>query len=258
MTLVYLLGGLPLAGMGFLTWRAVRIWIDVGRLTSQAGSRPGPARRLGWALWGALLPNRYWWGARIEAMPPDARQRLLAREAAALGLSHADAERCPLCGAEIPQAWTLDAEGRVKVAPGPVECPECDFQLDACRHCRYFLPGPPRSSFQLGPSEADITFGRCAFYKRAQPVEEAAAPDMARSLRQRGYDRIRAPMRITDSMLRPDSCRAFEPHRKRMAASDVDWPGPRRAALLCLEGAVVRQRARGEQRPAPDQERWLF
>jgi hypothetical protein len=248
MTLVYLLAALAVAGLGLLAWRAVRIWIDAGRVT-------GPAERLGWALWGSLIPSRYWWGARIEAMSPDQKQRLLAREISYLRLDHAAAERCPLCAAQIPQAWSLDEAGKVTVAPGPVDCPECDFRLDSCRHCRHFLPGPPRSSFQLDVSEVDIASGRCGFYKRAQPVEEAATPDMAHSLKQRGYDRIQAPMPITDSMLRPDSCRAFEPHPKRIAASDLAWPGPRRVALLRLEGPAIRfPHARGHGQQASGQE----
>lgn len=258
MPLLYLLVAPAVAGLGFLAWRAVRIWIDAGRRTGPTGAPPSPVWRVGWAIGGALLPSRYWWGARIAAMSPDEQQQLLARETAGLGLSQADAEHCPLCRAEIPHAWSLDQEGQVTVAAGPAGCPACDFRLDACRHCQHFLPGPPRSSFRLGPSEADITFGRCGIYKRAQPVAEAAAPDMARSLKQRGYERIRAPMRITDSMLRPDSCRAFEPHRQRIAASDVAWPGPRRAALLRLQGAVVRPRARDQHQAASNQERWLL
>jgi hypothetical protein len=263
MALDYLLAALAVAGLGTLAWRGARIWIDYGRVAGSPGAPPAWTRRLGWALWGAVVPSRYWWGAHIEAMSPDAQQQLLARETQALGLTRADGERCPLCAAEIPQAWALDGEGRVTVAQGPVQCLECEFRLDSCRHCRHFLPGPPRSSFELAPSEADITSGRCGFYKQSQPVEEAAAPQMARSLQRRGYERIRAPMKIVDSMLRPDSCRAFDPHPKRIQASDLAWPGPRRVALLHLQGSASRSDARGPAdrgRPAEawSQEKWLL
>lgn len=140
MTLTYVLALLVAATLGFLSWRGARIWTDSGRI---AGTPDSVARRLGWSLWGAIVPSHYWWGARLEAMSPEEQQRLLAREIEALGLNRADAEVCPLCGVEIPEAWTLDSEGRLAVAPGPVECPECDFRLDFCRHCKHFLPGGP-------------------------------------------------------------------------------------------------------------------
>ena len=258
MALVYLLAALAVVGLTILGWRGARIWIDYARVAGPPGAPPAWTRRLAWAIWGAIVPSRYWWGARLEVMSSDAQQQLLARETRALGLTRADAERCPLCAAEIPQAWVLDGEGRVTVAPGPVQCPACDFRLDSCRHCRHFLPGEPRSAFELGGGEADITYGRCGFYKRSQPVEEAATPQMARSLEQRGYDRVRAPMRIVDSMLRPDSCRAFDPHRKRTEASDLSWPGLRRAALLRLQGATSLPAGRDRRDRVGEEEKWLL
>ena len=61
---------------------------------------------------------------------------------------------------------------------------------------------------------------------------------MARRLKERGYDQVRAPMRIQDSMMRPDFCRAFDPAPGHIKGSDVGWPGLRRAALLRLLDAV--------------------
>jgi len=110
MTLTYVLALLVAATLGFLSWRGARIWTDSGRI---AGTPDSVARRLGWSLWGAIVPSHYWWGARLEAMSPEEQQRLLAREIEALGLNRADAEVCPLCGVEIPEAWTLDSEGRL-------------------------------------------------------------------------------------------------------------------------------------------------
>jgi hypothetical protein len=57
---------------------------------------------------------------------------------------------------------------------------------------------------------------------------------MARQLKERGYDEIRAPMQIADSYLRPDFCRAFEAEPGRIRSSRIRWPGPRRRALLRL------------------------
>jgi hypothetical protein len=204
-----------------------------------------------------VVPSRYWWQTRLEALDPEDRATLLARETRALGLSRADALHCPLCSAEVPGAWTLDTSGQVQVAEGPVTCPECDFRLDACRHCANFLPGAPRSWTGLGWHDNDPTHGRCSVYKRAQPVEQATGPDMARQLKARGYDQIRAPMQIVDSYLRPQLCRAFEPDPKRIKASGIPWPGPRRQGLLRLLEA--RQTGTGQDRPeASEEEQWLL
>ena len=77
-----------------------------------------------------------------------------------------------------------------------------------------------------------MTSGRCSRYKQTQPVEQACAPDMARQLKARGYDRIRAPAPIVDSYLPLDACTAFQPEHKRLRANKVSWPGARQVALL--------------------------
>jgi hypothetical protein len=217
-----------LAAVALLIFRAAQIWRDAGRRGFAT------RRRIGLTLGGSLLPARYWWGARIGAMSPREQSNVLAHETGELGMSRADSQRCPLCGAEIAHAWALTGAGDPDVAPGPVQCPACDFRLDACRHCDRFLPGPPRGWGSVAFSEGDITYGRCGFYKKVQPVEQACAPDMARQLRARGYEQISAPMPIQDSMMRPDSCRAFKPNRKRIRASGIRWPDARRTALLRL------------------------
>jgi len=57
---------------------------------------------------------------------------------------------------------------------------------------------------------------------------------MARRLKARGYERVRAPLSIVDSFLPPDFCTVFTPDRKRLKASEVRWPDARRVALLRL------------------------
>jgi hypothetical protein len=242
---------LAVTTLGFLAYRSARVWIDAGRY----GFEPVP--RLGWALLSAMLPSRYWWGARIEALPAGERDALLAGETAGLGLSRADSLRCPLCGAEVPQAWTLAADGKPVVGPRLVECPECDFRLDACRHCEHFLPGPPRSWASPPWEGDDITFGRCGHYRTSQPVEQACAPDVARQMKARGYQRTRAPRPIQDSFLPPDSCTAFKPERRRLRAGGVLWPDARRRALLRLLNPN-RVPERATVAPAEGDEQWLL
>jgi hypothetical protein len=209
--------------LAFVIYRAGRIWLDASRRGFD------PAQRFGWSCIGAILPARYWWQARIEALSPQERAVLVARETASLGLSCADSLRCPLCSAEVAHAWTLGRDGRPTVAPGPVKCPQCDFRLDACRHCAHFLPGAPASSSW---TSADMTSGRCSFYRAVQSVEQACAPEVAQRLKAHGYDQLRAPRPIVDSFVPLDGCNAFEPDRKRLRAGGIRWPDARRAALL--------------------------
>ena len=196
-----------LAVLSFVVGRGLRTWLDTGRFGWL------PARRLAWALGGAVTPTRYWWGARIDALPQAEKEALLGYETRLLWLEQADSLRCPLCRAEIPNAWVLDEAGQVTVAPplalhrppdavaqdkrdgpasgrappgpegGPVQCPRCDFRLDACRHCAHFLPGAPQSWYTAAWNQPDGTWGRCGHYKRSQPVEDAVYPEMARTLR---------------------------------------------------------------------------
>ena len=103
----YLWLAIGFAALAFFGYRAVRIWLDARRRGFPS------ARRLGWALYGAIVPSRYWWDARIDALPPQEREALLARETEALDLGRADSLRCPLCKAEVPHAWALSSAGRM-------------------------------------------------------------------------------------------------------------------------------------------------
>jgi len=245
---------LLVAVVGYALGRGLRVWLDAGRFGWPS------LQRLRWSLVGGVAPSRYWWGARIDALPPGDRAALLASQTRALGLAHASSLRCPLCANEIPGAWTPGPDGRVTVARDPVQCPRCDFRLDACRHCAHFLAGAPQSWHSAAWNQSDGTWGRCGFYKRPQPVEEAVDPDMARALRRQGYEQIQAPVRIADSMLRPDFCRAFALDPKRLRqASGVRRPGRKRAALLRIlslqsrtflqEQELGAQEARTQARP---------
>lgn len=254
---------LTLSLLGLATYRAQRVWIDAGPLADGLG------RRVRWTLLGTLFPARYWWQARIEALSDEDRENLLAGENAALGLSQADAERCPLCGAELSHAWAVFDSGRadgipVDIAPGPVQCPSCDFRLDACRHCTRFSPGGPPDWSRPTWAGGDLSSGRCTHYRSVQPVEVACAAPTARHLKRRGYDQLRAPLPIVDSYLPPDSCRAFRADRRRLQTSGIRWPDARRTALLRLQ-ADSRDRPAGlANRSVPDQklpgadEAWLL
>ena len=221
-----------LALLFLLLYRAVPIWLDGGRRGM------GLTRRLYWALVGIVVPSRYWWVARLEVMSPGEQADLLTRETAALGLARADSLRCPLCGADVPRAWALDSGGRPTAAPGPIKCPQCDFRLDACRHCTRFLPGDPPGLGRGGWSSDDWTFGRCSVYKEMQPVEQVSSPEMARQLKARGFDQVRAPLPIVDSYMPPDFCTAFKLDRRRLQASGIRWPDAWRVALLRMLGVL--------------------
>ena len=214
------------------------------------------AHRLRWTLVGTVSPSRYWWGARIGALSPQEQADLLARRTAELGLSHADSLRCPLCRAEVVHAWTLTSDRRATVAPDS-KCPKCDFRLDACRHCAHFLPGAPRTGPISLSAGDDATFGRCSFYKVPQPVEQVCSPEIARQLKERGWETVRAPLPIVDSFLPPDFCTAFVPDHKRLQASEVQWPDAHRAALLRLLPPTSALKTTVSEEPSSDEQRLL-
>lgn len=257
----YIWPAIALALLGLGVYRGGRVWLDASRRSMK------PTRSLAWALQGAIAPNRYWWGERISLMSTSEQEDMLQSGTADLGLSRVDSLRCPLCRAEVPVAWTLTVGSRPTVASGPVECPDCDFRLDACRHCAHFLPGPPQGWSLSSWSSQDMTSGRCGRYKTSQPVAQACAPDMARQLRARGYEQIRAPLLIVDSFLPPDFCTAYKPAPKRLRECGISWPDARRIALLRLlipsapETAVaeaVRPQATQSRQVPPGDEQWLL
>lgn len=251
MLALWLVPSLP--ALGVLTYRGARCWVDTGRWGFAAASR------LRWALWGAVMPARYWWGARIEAMPEAERAHLLARETATLGLGRADSLCCPLCGAEVSGAWALAAGSQARVGPGPVQCPACDFRLDACRYCAHFLPGAPRSPGVASWHEDDITSGRCRHYKAWQSVERTTTPEMSKQLRARGWEQVRGPLPIIDSYLPPDHCSAFRPEPRRLRAGGIRWPNAHRVALLWMIPTPAAEKAPDKVvQNADENQMWLL
>jgi hypothetical protein len=248
-TCLWLVTGL--AALVFAAYRAGRIWVDAGQRGLDW------VHQLGWALVGIALPSRYWWGARVEALSPQEQTDLLARETEALGLSRADSLRCPLCSAEVTRAWAVTPDGRPTIAPGPVECPRCDFRLDACRHCVHFLPGSPQLYGQLNLGRGDVTYGRCNQYKEPRPAEEVCPPEIARRLKARGWERIRSPTPIIDSFVPLDACTAFRPDRKRIRASEIRWPDARRVALLHMLTPPPALERPSHAKFSSDDEQWL-
>jgi hypothetical protein len=253
-SLSWVILGLAVLGLFFLAWRAGRIWQDASRLGFDW------MRRFGWSLLGTVVPSRYWWGARIEALSPQEQATLLADETAALGLSCADSLRCPLCNAEVAHAWVLTAEGHPTSGSRPIECPRCDFRLDCCRHCAHFLLGRFQMDSLFGFGGGDITFGRCERYKTSQPVEQACPTEVARQLKARGYLQISAPMPIMDSFVPPDFCTAFTPNRRRIKDGGICWPNARRVALLRMlapSSSISSEVALAEE-PLGGDDQWLL
>lgn len=219
-------------GLGLLAWRAaaaVRVALDA----RQHGCPRAQAAR--WALLSLILPERYWWGFRLEILAADEARRLLDEAAQVLGLRNVANVRCPLCGAELAQALSLTPAGGLAVQPG-ARCPRCDFRLDACRHCQHFLPEQDPTGLSL--RDKDFTLGRCDRYHARQPVREAH-PHLAERLERLGYDFVSAPKRIQDSYVPLDECTSFSVHLERLRANKVSGLTRQRLALLWLRQRLI-------------------
>jgi hypothetical protein len=81
---------------------------------------------------------------------------------------------------------------------------------------------------------------------------------MARRLRERGFEQVRAPMPIVDSFLPPDSCRAFTVERRRLKWGGLSWPDARRTALLRLLALPAVPATRNSDPIAEDEDPWLL
>nr|MBC7245129.1 hypothetical protein [Chloroflexota bacterium] len=217
--------------MNFIGWVIV---LAVLWLVLTGGLAYSDARHLGvnhtaafrLAIAALLRPQVYWYQERVQYLPSAERSRLQMKEARRLGLQKVDNLRCPLCGAEIEQAWALDPSRRLTVRKRPTACPRCDFRLDSCRHCLHFKAD---SGLMHGD---DWTQGRCTAHKAVQPVEEFCPPSVTRELQKRGYTHLPAPMRIVDSYVPLENCSAFVFDEHRLRANGVHCPGLRQRGLL--------------------------
>jgi hypothetical protein len=205
-----------------VAWR-VAMAIRAGRDARQRGLTIQAS--LGWTLVALADARRYWWGARLDLLTDDEAQAVLRRVPRKYGLACVTHVRCPLCGSEIAAALTVTDSGSLAVRP-KATCDRCDFRLDACRHCRHFVPAS--SSLAVGTLSygqgSDFTHGRCARYREWQPGLilapggmyflcprcETAAPERG-SLAHLPTDRPRSPSRET----RRKTLRPVEP---------INWP----------------------------------
>jgi hypothetical protein len=219
-----------------LAWRVV-LAVRVGRDAHQRGLTIQAS--LGWALVALADARRYWWGARLNLLTDDEAQALLRHAAREHGLLHVTYVRCPLCGSKIADALTVAASGTLTTR-ARATCDRCDFRLDACRHCRHFLPGS--TSLAVGTlvqdRGGDPTHGRCARYHDWQPVRETH-PHMAQRLVAMGYECLRAPKRILDSYFPLAECTSFDLDLKRLRQSEIPWLTSQRIALVRLHEKLV-------------------
>ncbi|HEY64377.1 MAG TPA: hypothetical protein G4O02_07365 [Caldilineae bacterium] len=233
--------------VGFFTWRDIR---------QRFPSESQPWRLV---LLGITFPLRYWYFERPLRLSESERETWFQTVAQQMGLSDVRSARCPLCESEIPNAWQVDERGRLTVAPGPVECPRCDFRLDACRHCRYFQPAGAERT-QMFAGELSWTHGRCTYYKTTQPVESITTREMARRMRERGYTHLQAPTPITDSYIPLEHCTAFRLEPKRLRHSGMRKPGRRQlyALRLLAHLSATQSEAEAVEPELSDEEQWLL
>jgi hypothetical protein len=215
-----------------VAWRAVvaaLVWRDARRrgLTYREGLR--------WVLVSLVDARRYWWGARLEVMPAGEAEALLGRAAQEHDLTRVTDVRCPLCGCQIADALAVSERGALTVPRRGAACSQCDFRLDACRHCRHFLPaGPPYAGLAVpGRAGGDFTHGRCSRYREVQSVRETH-PHVARRLEDMGYEYLPVPKRVLDSFFPLEGCTSFSLDPKRLRRSEVPWLTPQRTALIRL------------------------
>jgi len=218
---MWVLLGLAAALVGWRLLAAARVWRDT-RVHSFS-----PLERLVWTGAALFYPASYWWGGRLERLSRVDAQAVLRSAAAAHRLSGVANVRCPLCDVELVDVL-LPSRGATPAIRRPARCPNCDFRLDACRHCQHFLPAEDGLA-----GEKDMTHGRCGLYRAPQPVAEAY-PHMAQRLLQMGYETLNAPKPIVDSYQPLDECRSFVPQPDRLRASRLRWLNRQRVALIRL------------------------
>ena len=214
-------------GLCFFAWR-VAAAIHAGYDARMHGL--SVLASLGWALIASVVPRRYWWRGRLDALTPDEARSLLQSTAQAHRLMCVVNVRCPLCDNEIANALSVTTSGLLAIRPGAA-CDRCDFRLDACRHCDHFLPAHEGAT--LVDRHGDYSHGRCQVYRAVQPVREVY-PHMAQRMESLGYDRLPAPKLIQDSYFPLEECTAFALNRDRLRWGNVHWLNYQRIALIRL------------------------
>ncbi len=215
---------IPILGAAPFVSRAARIYLDARarNLSRSEGLR--------WALMGLAAPDRYWWGRRLEILPVEEGQRLLAQAAQEMSLQSVGNLRCPLCNYEMEGVFTLSADGSLAVQGREIVCARCGFRLDCCRHCRHFVPGSG-VHFQM---EVDRTQGKCSRIRQWCPVTEVCPPHMSRRLMEMGYEVLRVQAPIRDSYVPVEGCRFFSLDEKGLGQTGAKNIDRKRLGLIQL------------------------
>ena len=220
--------------MSLLAWRAVvaaRVGQDAWRRTFN------PIEIARWTLIAVVADDRYWWGARLDRLPvPEARELLDTLAQAHHVLSVVDV-RCPLCDHEIRNALAVADDGELYVRR-KAACPQCDFRVDACRHCAHFQPAV--GGFTMFDRHGDVSHGRCAMYRGVESVR-TAYPQHASRMEAMGYDMLPTPKAIIDSYIPLAECTAFTLKPELLRNNRVPWIDRQRAALIRLHQRVNRR-----------------
>jgi hypothetical protein len=223
-----------LTAAGVLLWRgiiAVRVALDA----RQRGFATGEVVR--WTVIAVVVEDRYWWGARLDRMSvPEARELLvdLTRTHDVLNILSL---RCPLCETEIKNALAVSDDGELYVRRNAA-CANCDFRVDACRHCSHFLPAS--ASYAMFDRRGDFSHGRCSFYRSVESVR-TAYPQHASRMEALGYDMLPTPKRISDSYIPLSECTAFTLKPDLLRQSGVPWIDRQRVNLIRLHQRVNRR-----------------
>ena len=219
---------------GLLLWRII-LAIQVGRDAHQRGFAPAEVAR--WAARAVVAEDRYWWGARLEQLKVFEARELLAEMAQAHDLLLVTNVRCPLCETEIQNALNVASTGELYVRRQS-HCTQCDFRLDACRHCQHFLPATGSLLFERN---GDFGHGRCGFYRAAESVR-TAHPEHAARLESLGFDRLLTPKPIVDSYIPLPECTAFLLKLEYARQNHIPWLNRQRIALIRLQQKFNRPR----------------
>ncbi len=219
-------------GLVLLVWRTV-VAIRVGRDARRHGL--AITTSTGWAVLALVYARRYWWGARLDLLSVDEARDLLQATAQAHRLKSVVNVRCPLCDAEIEKAFAVTEDGTLFIRR-QAACKQCDFRLDACRHCAHFLPSSEGAT--LFDRHGDFSHGRCSFYRAAESVR-TAYPQHARRLEAMGYDMLPAPKAIADTYIPLEECTAFTLRREQLRNNGISWLGRDRVALIRVHQKIA-------------------